>query len=92
MVDGFVLAVGITIKSPLEIKLPEVVIFPVTLNELSVPIDVMLGCAAVVTVAAVVADPDMLMVYEPDNLALGTVPDAILEPLRLVRPAPDPMN
>jgi hypothetical protein len=35
---------------------------PVTDRLLKVPNDVMLGCAAVVTVAAVVADPDTVMV------------------------------
>jgi hypothetical protein len=43
-------------------KLPAEVL-PVTANELSVPTEVMLGCAAVVTVPAVVAD-----------VAVGTVP------------------
>jgi hypothetical protein len=36
------------------------VILPVTANELSVPTEVMLGCAAVVTVPAVVAEVAVL--------------------------------
>ena len=55
-------------------KLPDVVL-PVTVSAVSVPTLVILGCAAVVTVAAVVAD--------------ATVP-VTLAPGILVRPAPDP--
>ena len=42
-------------------KLPEVIL-PVTASAVNVPTDVMLGCAAVVTVPAVVAEPDTVMV------------------------------
>ena len=42
-------------------KFPDVVL-PVTAKLVSVPTDVMLGCAAVVTVPAVVAAPDTVMV------------------------------
>lgn len=51
-------------------KLPPEML-PVTESELSVPTEVMLGCAAVVTVAAVVADPAdpvMLMLQVPEAL------------------------
>ena len=60
-------------------KLPDVVL-PVTVSAVSVPTDVILGCAAVVTVPAVVAD-----------VALGTVP-VTLPPGIDVSPAPDPLN
>ena len=85
-------AVGITINGPVEIKLFEVVMFPVALSELSVPTEVMLGCALVVTVAAVVAAPDMLTVYDPDNLALGTVPVSKLVALSDVNARPLPVT
>ena len=62
MVAGLLAAVGITKNSPLTIRLLEVVIFPVTLRLDSVPTEVMLGCAAVVTVPDVVADPDTSIV------------------------------
>jgi hypothetical protein len=68
-------------------KLPEVVL-PVTANAVNVPTEVMLGCAAVVTVPALVTDIE----YDPVNLALGTVPDAKLVAFRLETLAPDPFN
>ena len=57
------------------VMLPVMVL--VTVNPVSVPTDVMLGCAAVVTVPAVVAE--------------ATVP-VTLPPGILVSPAPDPLN
>ena len=39
---------------------------PVTANEVNVPTDVIFGCAAVVTVPAVVALPDMLPTTLPE--------------------------
>jgi hypothetical protein len=51
----------------------------------------MLGCAAVVTVPAVVAAPDTVMVYVPDNLAAGNVPDAMFAAFKMVRGAPLPV-
>ena len=51
--------------------------FPVALTLLNVPTDVMFGCAAVVTVPAVVA--------------VATVP-VTLAPGMLVNPAPEPLN
>ena len=56
------------------------VMLPVELNEVNIPTEVMLGCAAVVTVPAVVAD-----------VANGTVP-VTLAPGIAVSPAPDPLN
>ena len=42
------------------------VIVPLTPSPVNVPVDVMLGCAAVVTVPAVVAFPDMFPTMLPD--------------------------
>jgi hypothetical protein len=44
---------------------------------------------AVLAFVALVADPDMLMPYVPDNRALGTVPLAKLFALRFVKLAPE---
>ena len=48
-------AAPVALINPVVIKLP-LVTFAVTSNELSVPTDVIFGCAAVVTVPAVVAE------------------------------------
>ena len=61
------------------IRLPPVTL-PVILTEVNVPTEVILGCAAVVTVPAVVAE-----------VALATVP-VTLPPGIDVSPAPDPLN
>ena len=60
-------------------KLP-LVVLPVTAKLLNVPTDVILGCAAVVTVPAVVAEV-------ADATAPVTLPPGID-----VNPAPDPLN
>ena len=64
-------------------KLPDVVL-PVTVSDVNVPTEVMLGCAAVVTVSAVVAVP-----AEVAKVALATVPDT-LAPGIDVSPAAEP--
>ena len=64
---------------PLPIKLPPVML-PDTLKALNVPTEVMLGCAAVVTVPAVVAAP----VKAPTNVVLVT----LLNPATVVTVAP----
>ena len=51
-----VLVMLLRLTSPAVIKLP-LVVLPVTVRLLNVPTEVMLGCAAVVTVPAVVAEP-----------------------------------
>ena len=63
-------------------KLP-LVVLPVTAKLVKVPTEVMLDCAAVVTVPAVVADVAVV--------ALETVP-VTLPPGIELRPAPDPLN
>ena len=72
-------------------KLPAVAL-PVTARAVRVPTDVMLGCAAVVTVAAVVAEPDTVMVYVPLSRAASTVPDVRLVAFKLETLAPDPFS
>jgi hypothetical protein len=72
-------------------KLPDVVL-PVTANAVNVPTDVMLGCAAVVTVPAVVAAPDTVMVYVPDRRAAGNVPMSMLEAFTDVSARPLPVT
>ena len=69
--------------APLNNKLPPVILPVPTLNTVSVPTEVMFGCAAVVTVPAVVALAALV--------ALDTVP-VTLAPGILVNPAPDPLN
>jgi hypothetical protein len=59
--------------------LPEVTL-PVTASDVNVPVDVILGCAAVVTVPAVVAAP----VNAPTNVVLVT----LLSPATVVTVAP----
>ena len=61
------------------VKLPAVML-PVTATLVNVPTDVILGCAAVVTVPAVVAEV-------ADATAPVTLPPGID-----VNPAPDPLN
>jgi len=65
---------------------------PVKLKLDSVPTDVILGCAAVVTVPAVVAAPDTVMVYVPLNRAAGTVPVSKLVALSDVNARPLPVT
>ena len=65
---------------------------PLTANAVNVPTEVMFGCAAVVTVPAVVAAPETVIVYVPLNLAAGIVPELIFAPFNALRPAPDPLN
>ena len=64
---------------PLVNKLP-LVVLPVTVTEVNVPTEVMFGCAAVVTVPAVVADVAVV--------AVPTVNDAAVP----VNPVPAPLN
>ena len=68
--------------APLISKLPPVML-PVTDTDVNVPTEVILGCALVVTVPAVVADVA--------DVALATVP-VTLAPGIDESPAPDPMN
>jgi hypothetical protein len=77
--------------SPAVTRLPPVML-PVALRLLSVPTEVMLGCAAVVTVPAVVAEPDTVIVYVPLSLAAFNVPELILVALSDVTLAPDPLS
>ena len=59
---------------------------PLTVSAVNVPTDVMLACAAVVTVPAVVADA-----AEVANVALATVP-VTLAPAMALSPEPLPAN
>ena len=86
-----VLVMELRLTSPAVMRLPPVML-PVTVNELSVPTEVMLGCAAVVTVPAVVAAPDTVIVYVPLNLAEGTVPVLRLLALSDVKARPLPVT
>ena len=78
----------VAVIKPAVPKLPTLA-FPDTETEVNVPTDVILGCAAVVTVPAVVADPaePALVAY----VALATVP-VTLPPGILVNPAALPVN
>jgi hypothetical protein len=81
------------------IKLPDVVL-PVTARALSVPTDVMLGCAAVVTVPATVAVPTVKLaavpvklVPAPENELPVTVPVALIKPaVRMLPPCTLPVT
>ena len=64
----------------------EPIIFPLTTNDVNVPTEVMLGCAFVVTVPAVVELP-ALTAY----VALATVPTT-LPPNKFVNPLPLPVK
>jgi hypothetical protein len=82
-----VLVMLLRLTKPAVIKLPPVML-PDTLSALNVPTDVILGCAAVVTVPAVVAlvaDP-----AEVAKVALATVP-VTLAPVILLSPEPLPL-
>jgi hypothetical protein len=73
---------------PLPIKYA-LVILPLTLSELNVPTLVILGCAFVVTVPAVVAVA--AVPADVANVALATVP-VTLAPGNELRAEPDPLN
>jgi hypothetical protein len=57
----FITVLPETATTPDVIKLPPVML-PVTASAVNVPVEVMLGCAAVVTVPAVVAAPETVIV------------------------------
>ena len=61
-------------------------IFPLTTNDVSVPTEVILGCAFVVTVPAVVVNPAVTA-----YIALETLP-ITLAPARFDNPLPLPAN
>ena len=58
-------ALPVTLNVPPVLKFPAVAV-PLTDSEVSVPTEVILGCAAVVTVPAVVELPDMLPTILPE--------------------------
>ena len=68
-------------------KLPDVVL-PVTARALSVPTDVMLGCAAVVTVPATVAVPTVRLDAVPVSPVPAPInwPAVVILPLELIAP------
>ena len=66
---------------PVEVKLPTLAL-AVTITELNVPTEVIFGCAAVVTVPAVVAVP-VLVAY----VAFATVPETLAPATLLAVPA-----